>query len=128
MKRTYLSLVLATLSLLLLPGCRQRPSFAVGDYLIPLGSSDPTQIVTVVAVDKDGYRVAIGTSVGPNATTQTKTRKKIDSYYVRVAALPIGGSWATATPSPTPTPAPSATPHSTAQSTATPVPTTTPTP
>lgn len=103
MKRFQFSLFILTLAFTL-AGCRHRPSFAVGDHLIPLGSSDPTQIVTVAGVEKDSYQVALGITVGPNVPVQTRARKEIDSYYVRVADLPVGGSWATPTPSPSPTP------------------------
>lgn len=110
-------------------GCKKKPGFAIGDHLIPLGSSDPAQIVTVVGVDKESYRVVLGVSeTGGNP--QTRTRKEIESYYVRVADLPVGGSWATPTPSPTPppTPAPRASVAGTATPTATPTPSPTPTP
>jgi TonB family protein len=107
-----------------LAGCNTRPRFAVGDHLIPLGSSDPTQIVTVVAVEKDSYRVSVGVTAGPPDTMQTRNRKEIDSYYVRVADLPVGGSWATPEKhTPTPSPAASRTPQPTATPSATPTPT-----
>lgn len=120
------TLVTAAFAVLLLAGCNARPRYNVGDHLIPLGSSDPTQIVTVAAVEKDGYRVSPGVKVGVPANTQFRTRKEIESYYVRVADLPIGGSWAT--PTPTPTPTPKATPTPEASATAAPSATTTPQP
>jgi TonB family protein len=94
--------VIAMLGLLALDACNTRPRYTVGDHLIPLGSSDPTQIVTVASVEKDGYRVSAGIVTGAPNTAQVRTRKEIESYYVRVADLPIGGSWATPTPTPTP--------------------------
>jgi TonB family protein len=108
-----------------LGGCNTKPRFGVGDHLIPLGSSDPAQIVTVVAVEKDSYRVSVGVTAGPPDTMQTRNRKEIDSYYVRVADLPVGGSWTTPEKhTPTPSPAVSRRP----QPTATPSPTPTPPP
>lgn len=119
------ALAIAIFAALSFAGCDLRPRYNVGDHLIPLGSSDPTQIVTIATVEKDGYRVSPGVKAGlPNAA-QFRTRKEIESYYVRVADLPIGGSWLTPTPTPPPTPKPTPTPEATqavAQSTATPTP------
>ena len=125
--RWFITLISA-LALLTLDGCYKKPRFDVGDHLIPLGSSDPTQIVTVVGVEKDAYRVAVGVKPGNADAGQTRSRQEIDSYYVRVADLPIGGSWTTPTPVPTPTPAPArTTPQPTAPvATATPSPSATP--
>ena len=115
----YLSLC-GGLTLLIFSGCKVRPRYVAGDHLIPLGSSDPAQIVTVVAVEPDAYRVALSSD---GARTEARPRQQIDSDYVRVD-LPVGGSWtrredlptpnptatprATAVPSPTATPRPSA--------------------
>jgi TonB family protein len=106
-----------------LAGCNTKPRFAVGDHLIPLGSSDPTQIVTIVAVEKDSYRVSVGVTAGPPDTMQTRNRKEIDSYYVRVADLPVGGSWTTPEKhTPTPSPAASRSPQPTSTASPTPTP------
>lgn len=87
---------------LAITGCYSKPRYERGDHLIPLGSSDPNQIVTVVSAEKDSYQVSLGqTTAGP---TETRTRKEIDSDYVRVADLPVGGSWLTPTPTPMPSP------------------------
>ena len=69
-----------------------RPRYAVGDHLIPLGNSDPTQIVTVVEVERESYRVALAGAPGPATRVETRARQQIDSDYVRVD-LPVGGSW-----------------------------------
>jgi hypothetical protein len=114
--KTSRQLTLIVLATIALAGCNTKPRFSVGDHLIPLGSSDPTQIVTVVTVEKDSYRVAPGDTAGTPDTIQTRTRREIDSYYVRVPDMPIGGSWTTPTPKPTPTPQ---TPAPTAAATAT---------
>lgn len=116
--------VIAFVVTLGLAACDTRPRYVIGDHLIPLGSSDPTQIVTVVSVEKDGYRVTPGITAGSAAAAQLRTRKEIDSYYVRVADLPIGGSWLTPTPTPKPTPKPTPTPEAAATTT----PSATPTP
>ncbi len=118
MRFSQVSLRLCACALLLIvPGCKTKPRYAVGDHLIPLGSSDPTQIVTVVTVEPQTYRVALGGSASSSAEIQTRQRGEIDSYYVRVE-LPVGGSWARqedlATPPPSATSTPTATPLPTA--------------
>ena len=113
--------------------CKHRARYQVGDHLIPMGSSDPSQIVTVVAVDPDAYKVSTAPNPKPSDPVQTRTRREMESDYVRID-LPVGGSWLTEEdraaalararkPSATPTAALSATPTPTAlvaQSTPTP--------
>lgn len=117
-------ILIAAFAALSFAGCDMRPRYNTGDHLIPLGSSDPSQIVTVTAVEKDGYRVTPGVAAGQANAAQFRTRKEIESYYVRVADLPVGGSWATATPTPTPTPKPTPASTPAAEATATAAPST----
>lgn len=133
------SVRLAAVALLLLAvaGCKERPRYLVGDHLIPMGSSDATQIVTVVAVEHDGYKVSSAINPKPTDPVQTKTRREIESYYVRIDP-PVGGSWLTEedraaalarlrNPTPVPSRAPSITPTpSVAIAQNTPTPTATP--
>lgn len=120
--RVYLH-ILSFALLLSLSGCKTKTRYVTGDHLIPLGSSDPTQIVTVVSVKPDSYVVAAGGSPEPDSSLQTRARGDIDSYYVRVE-LPVGGSWARrediATPAPSAKATPSAPPSPTATPTAEP--------
>ncbi len=116
--------IVSLAAVLTLGACKTKVRYATGDHLIPLGSSDPSQIVTVIAVKPDSYLVALGGSPDPGSNLQTRPRGEIDSRYVRVE-LPVGGSWARredlVTPAPSATDPPSTSPSPTATPLAAPV-------
>ncbi|MEP6777260.1 MAG: hypothetical protein ABI944_02315, partial [Chthoniobacterales bacterium] len=74
----------ACIVLLGFAGCRERPQYRVGDYLSPIGNSDPNEIIKVLSVNKDSYWVAERPLQPKAANYQTRKREEIDGRYVRV--------------------------------------------
>jgi len=103
----------ACIVLLAFAGCRERPQYRVGDYLSPIGNSDPNEIIKVLSVNKDSYWVAERPLQPKAANYQTRKREEIDGRYVRVDPSDFDPTKNRTTPTPPPssvTPPPQATP------------------
>lgn len=108
-------------------GCRERPQYRVGDYLSPIGNSDPNEIIKVLAVNKDSYWIAERPLQAAAASYQTRRREEIDGRYVRVDPSDFDPTKNRPKPPPSASPRPAA-PSPTATATATVTPTPSPTP
>lgn len=114
-------LLAAALILAAFAGCRESPRYRVDDYLSPIGNSDPSQVIKVLAVNADSYLIA-ERALQPNAANnQMRKREEIDGRYVRVEPADFDPTKNRPTPTPPPSSA-TATPQSTLPPVRTPTP------
>jgi hypothetical protein len=78
-------------------GCSHKPKFSSGDFIIPEGKTDSSEILLVVGVSEDNYKVFTHfRSEGRLVQAEdyhSKDRGEIDNEFVKIQPPKIDGSF-----------------------------------